>query len=226
MIIDFYKGNGGGGGGGVTPAQVRTIVNAELDKYTENIENGEPVVGMAAQLQSIDGFESTGAFQKRTTGGDASLTSGEAKLLSVLADAQYGNPEHASATASTQSGPRLSVSFTGSNEDLLTELDGAYSTNQITFTYDALGEEFTTDLELETDWLQYFVINGTPLDTESFTYTIDEIEGGSLTASTSYDLVTRNISATVDADAFEEEYGLCGLIGVFSVKYPSAPSAP
>lgn len=206
MIIDFYgRNSGGGGGGGVTPAQVRTIVNAELDKYTDNIENGDPVVGMAAQLQSIDGFESTGAFQKRTTGGDASLTSGEAKLLSVLADAQYGNPEHASATASTQSGPRLSVSFTGSNEDLLTELDGAYSANQITFTYDGLTEEFTTDLELETDWLQYFVINGTPLDGESFTYTIDEIEGGSLTASTSYNLVTRNISVTVDADAFEEE---------------------
>lgn len=206
MIIDFYgRNSGGGGGGGVTPAQVRTIVNAELDKYTDNIENGEPVVGMAAQLQSIDGFESTGAFQKRTTGGDASLTSGEAKLLSVLADAQYGNHEHASATATTQSGPRLNVSFTGSNEDLLTELDGAYSTNQITFTYDASGEEFTTDLQLTTDWIEYFVINGTPLNGESFTYTIDEIEGGSLTASTTYDLVTRNISVTVDADAFEEE---------------------
>lgn len=206
MIIDFYgRNSGGGGGGGVTPAQVRTIVNAELDKYTDNIENGEPVVGMAAQLQSVDGFESTGAFQKRTTGGDASLTSGEAKLLSVLADAQYGNPEHASATASTQSGPRLNVSFTGSNEDLLTELDGAYSTNQITYTYDAYTDSFITELELETDWLQYFVINGMPLDTESFTYTIDEIEGGSLTASTSYNLVTRNISVTVDADAFEEE---------------------
>ena len=204
MIIDFYKGNGGGGGGGVTPAQVRTIVNAELDKYTDNIENGEPVVGMAAQLQSIDGFESTGAFQKRTTGGDASLTSGEAKLLSVLADAQYGNPEHASATASTQSGPRLNVSFTGSTDDLFTELE-AEEVNSITFTYDASGEEFTTDLQLTTDWIEYFVINGTPLNGESFTYTIDDIEGGSLTASTSYDLVTRNISATVDADAFEEE---------------------
>lgn len=205
MIIDFYgRNSGGGGGGGVTPAQVRTIVNAELDKYTDNIENGEPVVGMAAQLQSIDGFESTGAFQKRTTGGDASLTSGEAKLLSVLADAQYGNPEHASATASTQSGPRLSVSFTGSNEDLLTELEPE-EVNSITFTYDAAGEEFTTDLQLSTAWIDYFVINGTPLDGESFTYTIDEIEGGSLTASTSYYHVTRNIRATVDADAFEEE---------------------
>lgn len=205
MIIDFYKGNGGGGGGGVTPAQVRTIVNAELDKYTDKIENGDPVVGMAAQLQSIDGFESNGVFTKRTSGGDASLTSGEAKLLSVYAETTYkAEPQLVSATATTQSGPRLSVTYNGDLETLYTQLEGGFSTDEITFTYDYVSDEFTTELADMGSVINDFTINGTPLDGESFTFKITELEGPTFTASTTYDLATRSISASVDAEEFED----------------------
>ena len=207
MIIDFYgRNSGGGGGGGVTPAQVRTIVNAELDKYTDNIENGDPVVGMAAQLQSTDGFKAQDSFFFRTTGGDASLSNGDAKLLKISAIGPlfYNDPIDASATAVTTSGPRLSVTYNGDLETLYTELDGAFGTDEITFVYDYAADEFVTDLTDMGYVISDFTINGTPIDEDSFTFKITELEGPTFTANTTYSYADREISATVDANAFDE----------------------
>lgn len=83
-------GSGGGSGsGGTDTGTVQTMINQSLSNYTANLEEGEPIVGMAAQLYSPDGVEVEGAFTYRTTSGDADVSSAPAELRKVEGNSIY-----------------------------------------------------------------------------------------------------------------------------------------
>ena len=88
MVIDFYNRGGGGtpssgGTGDVTKAEVKRMIASSLDTYTEDIENGNPIVGLAKNLNSPDGVTNQDTFIMRTTAGDDSVSTGPAKLMQV-----------------------------------------------------------------------------------------------------------------------------------------------
>lgn len=88
MIIDFYNRGGGGtpssgGTSDVTKAEVKRMIASSLDTYTEDIENGNPIVGLAKNLNSPDGVTNQDTFIMRTTAGDDSVSTGPAKLMQV-----------------------------------------------------------------------------------------------------------------------------------------------
>lgn len=111
MIIDFIYGNGGGSGSGSTgpqgpqgpqgpaggggdSAQTMALINAAINANNENLEKGDPIVGMAKQLYSPNGTTSDGTFAYRTTAGDADVSSGPANLMKVMGNATYPQTEY------------------------------------------------------------------------------------------------------------------------------------
>ena len=82
-------GSGGSGSGGTDPAVVQQMIAASLLDYTQDLIDGEPIVGMASQLYSPDGVDSEGIFNYRTTAGDADVNSGVAELKQVGGNSIY-----------------------------------------------------------------------------------------------------------------------------------------
>ena len=82
-------GSGGSGSGGTDPAVVQQMIDASLLDYTQDLIDGEPIVGMASQLYSPDGVDSNGTFNYRTTAGDADVNSGVAELKKVGGNSIY-----------------------------------------------------------------------------------------------------------------------------------------
>lgn len=70
------------GGGSIDP----TIVQQMIDANNEQLEEGNPIVGMARQLYSPDGIVSEGVYAYRTTAGDEDVSSGPARLYKVEAN--------------------------------------------------------------------------------------------------------------------------------------------
>lgn len=69
-------------GGSIDP----TIVQQMIDANNEQLEEGNPIVGMARQLYSPDGIVSEGVYAYRTTAGDEDVSSGPARLYKVEAN--------------------------------------------------------------------------------------------------------------------------------------------
>ena len=96
----------GGGGGGTGPqgpqgpqgpagagdsGQVQTQIENAINAFSEDLQDGDPIVGMAAQLYSPDGVESQGTFAYRTTAGDADVATGDAELRLLKGNSDYSN---------------------------------------------------------------------------------------------------------------------------------------
>ena len=107
-----FQGPAGGGG---DTGQVQTMINTSLSAYTESLEEGDPIVGMAKQLYSPDGVTSESWFTYRTTAGDQDVTSGPAELRILGGE---GWP-------SIWNGPDIAVTYTPSidNEEVSISLD-------------------------------------------------------------------------------------------------------
>ena len=103
MIVNKYNnGNGGGGTGSQGPqgpagagdsGQVQTQIENAINAFSEDLQDGDPIVGMAAQLYSPDGVESQGTFAYRTTAGDADVATGDAELRVLKGNSDYSNVE-------------------------------------------------------------------------------------------------------------------------------------
>lgn len=94
VIINWERqcsdGSGGGSGsGGTDPAVVQQMIDASLLDYTQDLIDGEPIVGMASQLYSPDGVDSNGTFNYRNTAGNADVNSGVAELKKVGGNSIY-----------------------------------------------------------------------------------------------------------------------------------------
>ena len=101
MIVNKYNnGNGGGGTGSQGPqgpagagdsGQVQTQIENAINAFSQDLQDGDPIVGMAAQLYSPDGVESQGTFAYRTTAGDADVATGDAELRVLKGNSDYNN---------------------------------------------------------------------------------------------------------------------------------------
>ena len=114
MIVNKYNnGNGGGGtgsqgpqgpqgyqgatgpqgpagsGSSVDSGAVQTQIDNSINSFSEDLQNGDPIVGMAAQLYSPDGVTSEGFFAYRTTAGDADVATGDAELRVLKGNGDY-----------------------------------------------------------------------------------------------------------------------------------------
>lgn len=107
VVINWQRqcndgGSGGGSGaqgpqgpaGGGDSAQTMALISAAINANNENLEEGEPIVGMAKQLYSPDGTTSDGTFAYRTTAGDEDVSSGPANLMKVMGNAAYPQTEY------------------------------------------------------------------------------------------------------------------------------------
>lgn len=88
MIVNKYS-NGGGGGGGTDVSTVKRIVDSAITEFSGELQEGQPIVGMAEQLYSPDGVTSDGAFTYRTTAGDADVSSAPAELRKIEGNSIY-----------------------------------------------------------------------------------------------------------------------------------------
>lgn len=88
MIVNKYS-NGGGGGGGTDVNTVKRIVDSAITEFSGELQEGNPIVGMAEQLYSPDGITSEGAFTYRTTAGDADVSSAPAELRKIEGNSIY-----------------------------------------------------------------------------------------------------------------------------------------
>ena len=77
------------GGGSVDSGVVLNLVNSAITDFSQELQEGEPIVGMAKQLYSPDGVEVEGIFNIRTTGGDKDVDSGKAELRKVEGNSVY-----------------------------------------------------------------------------------------------------------------------------------------
>lgn len=160
MIIDFYNRGGGGtpssgGTGGVTKAQVQSMISSALTEYSEDIEAGEPIVGLAKNLYSPDGVTNQDTFIMRTTAGEDSVSTGVAYLKQVKGRTIATEPVYAGVYGTFVPTDRFTVVFTG---DTSTE-------SSTTYTYS--NGEWDGDVS-------DFVITGLLLDGDEFTLTIGE----------------------------------------------------
>ena len=76
-------------GGSIDSGAVQTQIDETLDTFKGELEDGEPIVGMARQLYSPDGVDSKGLYAYRTTAGDEDVETGDAKLLRIEGNAVY-----------------------------------------------------------------------------------------------------------------------------------------
>lgn len=81
-----YQGAAGAGG---DPSEVQDMIDASLLAFGAELEEGDPIVGMAAQLYSPDGVSVDGYFNYRTTAGDVNITSTLAELRKVGGNSTY-----------------------------------------------------------------------------------------------------------------------------------------
>ena len=96
----------GGGGGGVGPqgpqgpqgpagagdsGQVQTMINDSISTFSQELQAGQPIVGMANQLYSPDGVTSDGRFNYRTTAGSEDVNTGDAELRVMKGNSDYSN---------------------------------------------------------------------------------------------------------------------------------------
>lgn len=87
MIVNKYSN--GGGGGGTDVSTVKRIVDSAITEFSGELQEGQPIVGMAEQLYSPDGITSEGAFTYRTTAGDADVSSAPAELRKIEGNSIY-----------------------------------------------------------------------------------------------------------------------------------------
>lgn len=86
-----FQGPAGGGG---DSAQTMTLINNAIANNNANLEDGDPIVGMAKQLYSPDGITSDGLFAYRTTAGDEDVSTGPAELRKVEGNATYPETQY------------------------------------------------------------------------------------------------------------------------------------
>ncbi len=97
------------GGGSIDP----TIVQQMIDANNEQLEEGNPIVGMARQLYSPDGVTSNGLFAYRTTAGDADVATGDAELRVLKGNSDYSEvSSEYDASASLERGGEEVTGFT------------------------------------------------------------------------------------------------------------------
>lgn len=169
MIIDFYKGNGGGGGGGdVTKAEVKRMISSALTEYSEDIEAGDPIVGLAKNLYSPDGITNQDTFIMRTTAGEDSVSTGVAYLKQVKGRTIATEPVYAGVYGTFVPTDRFTVLFTGDTS----------TASSTTYTYS--NGEWDGDVS-------DFIITGLLLDGDEFTLTVNEASYYSLTYNPSGD---------------------------------------
>ena len=106
MIVNKYINGGGGSGsqgaqgpqgpqgyqgpaGAGDPQEVQDMIDASILGFSAELEEGDPIVGMAAQLYSPDGVESVGEFNYRTTAGSEDVNSGDAELRVIGGNSTY-----------------------------------------------------------------------------------------------------------------------------------------
>lgn len=107
MIVNKYQIGGGSASGGTgsqgpqgpqgyqgaagagDPSEVQDMIDASLLAFGAELEEGDPIVGMASQLYSPDGVSVDGYFNYRTTAGDVNITSTLAELRKVGGNSTY-----------------------------------------------------------------------------------------------------------------------------------------
>lgn len=77
------------GGGSIDSGAVLSLVNSAITDFSNDLQEGEPIVGMAKQLYSPDGVTSEGVFAYRTTAGDADVSSAPAELRKIEGNSIY-----------------------------------------------------------------------------------------------------------------------------------------
>lgn len=76
-------------GGTIDSGAVQTQINNSINAFSQQLEGGDPIVGMAAQLYSPDGVTSEGWYNYRTTAGDEDVNTGDAELRKLEGNATY-----------------------------------------------------------------------------------------------------------------------------------------
>lgn len=84
------QGPQGPAGGGGDSGQVQTQIEQAISSFSEELQDGDPIVGLAKQLYSPDGVTSDGFFVYRTTAGEEDVTSGIAELRKLGAEGWEG----------------------------------------------------------------------------------------------------------------------------------------
>ena len=80
-------------GGSVDSGAVQTQIDNSINSFSQELQEGSPIVGMANQLYSPDGVTSDGLYAYRTTAGDADVATGDAELRLLKGNSDYSNVE-------------------------------------------------------------------------------------------------------------------------------------
>lgn len=79
-------------GGSIDSGAVQTQIDRSISGLTEDLESGDLMVGMAAQLYSPDGVTSREWYNYRTTAGNEDVNTGDAELRELAGNATYPDP--------------------------------------------------------------------------------------------------------------------------------------
>ena len=159
-----FQGPAGGGG---DTGQVQTMIETAINNFSDELQDGEPIVGMAKQLYSPDGVTSEGGFTYRTTAGDQDVTSGPAELRKLGGE---GLP-------SIWNSPEIMDTYTPSvdEEEVQTEISNEYllalklGNEAGTYEFEYNGSEWVPELPDEIE-----IVDGTPVSGASLSIEIIE----------------------------------------------------
>ena len=76
-------------GGTIDSGAVQTQIDESINAFSQELQGGEPIVGMAAQLYSPDGVTSEDWYNYRTTAGSEDVNTGDAELRKIEGNATY-----------------------------------------------------------------------------------------------------------------------------------------
>lgn len=95
------------GGGSIDSGAVLSLVNSAITDFSNDLQEGEPIVGMAKQLYSPDGVDVEAAYIYRTTGGDKDVSTGVAELRKLEAYSVYPEKSYDDSATLTRGGEEV-----------------------------------------------------------------------------------------------------------------------
>lgn len=98
------QGPQGPAGGGGDSAQTMTLINNAIANNNANLEDGDPIVGIAKQLYDPNGVTSDELFAYRTTAGNEDVSTGPAELRKVKGNAIYPETQYSDDVGLIRSG--------------------------------------------------------------------------------------------------------------------------
>ena len=103
-------------GGTIDSGAVQTQINNSINAFSEELQEGDPIVGMAAQLYSPDGVTSESWYNYRTTAGDEDVNTGDAELRKIEGNATYPEVTYSASAVLSRNGEPVE----GFNADVTT----------------------------------------------------------------------------------------------------------